>query len=294
MHGFRRFFLLLSLLLLTFIACGNSLAGDVASWSPDADDNASAPPDGAPEGMSPGAVNDTMREIMAAVRREQMDRDLARHYFWQVEDGGTTSTPTIIGVGPALTELGNDASGGLGLIGGVTSATTNADVAWYLDDDELYTGASSVSERVTFTGRIAVPTDITDVRIYFGLVSASPLAYTDLAGNSVTGAVLRYATDADGTAFWRTVTSNGSSQTVTTTTAAIASAGYYSARVEMESGVARFYLDDVLIATHTTYVPWPGGGGGGPFPFYGARTLDAGPTGIIRQLYFIKLHFRID
>lgn len=42
---------------------------DVSTWSTTAASNNSAPPDGAPEGMAPSALNDTMREFMAAVAR---------------------------------------------------------------------------------------------------------------------------------------------------------------------------------------------------------------------------------
>lgn len=40
----------------------------VSSWSTTPASNNSAPPNGAPEGMAPSAVNDTMRQIMADVR----------------------------------------------------------------------------------------------------------------------------------------------------------------------------------------------------------------------------------
>lgn len=45
---------------------------DIKDWDPESGSafNADAPPDGAPEGMPPSAVNDVMREIMAAVRRQ--------------------------------------------------------------------------------------------------------------------------------------------------------------------------------------------------------------------------------
>lgn len=42
---------------------------DVSTWSITAGSNNSAPPDGAPEGMAPSSVNDTLREVMAAVAR---------------------------------------------------------------------------------------------------------------------------------------------------------------------------------------------------------------------------------
>src|SRR4051812_35886394 len=42
---------------------------DVSNWNTSAASNNSAPPDGAPEGMLPGQVNDAMREMMAATKR---------------------------------------------------------------------------------------------------------------------------------------------------------------------------------------------------------------------------------
>lgn len=45
---------------------------NITDWSPESGSefNNAAPPNGAPEGMPPSAVNDVMREIMAAVRRQ--------------------------------------------------------------------------------------------------------------------------------------------------------------------------------------------------------------------------------
>jgi hypothetical protein len=40
----------------------------VSDWSTTAADNDAAPPNGAPEGMAPSAVNDVMRQIMADIR----------------------------------------------------------------------------------------------------------------------------------------------------------------------------------------------------------------------------------
>ena len=47
---------------------------NVPIWDVAAGNNASAPPDGAPEGMAPSAVNDTMREMMAALKRWYEDQ----------------------------------------------------------------------------------------------------------------------------------------------------------------------------------------------------------------------------
>src|SRR5690606_33675116 len=46
---------------------------DVNSWNVSAASNNSASPNGAPEGMAPSGVNDTIREVMAAVKRRYAD-----------------------------------------------------------------------------------------------------------------------------------------------------------------------------------------------------------------------------
>jgi hypothetical protein len=48
---------------------------DVSQWSTTASSNNSASPDGAPEGMAPSGVNDTIREVMAAVAKWYSDSD---------------------------------------------------------------------------------------------------------------------------------------------------------------------------------------------------------------------------
>ena len=42
---------------------------DVSQWSNLASNNTSAAPDGFPEGQTAGSLNDSSREVMAAVRR---------------------------------------------------------------------------------------------------------------------------------------------------------------------------------------------------------------------------------
>ncbi|WP_278370209.1 hypothetical protein, partial [Pseudoalteromonas lipolytica] len=43
--------------------------GEIRDYSTTADDNNSTPPDGAPEGMAPSSVNNTMREAYARIKR---------------------------------------------------------------------------------------------------------------------------------------------------------------------------------------------------------------------------------
>ena len=48
---------------------------NISQWNTSAASNNNAPPNGAPEGMAPSTVNDTMREMMAAVARWYSDTD---------------------------------------------------------------------------------------------------------------------------------------------------------------------------------------------------------------------------
>ena len=62
---------------------------DVSQWSSSAASNNAASPDGAPEGWAPSAVNDTIREIMAAVARDYQDRN------GSIATGGTGNAYTL-------------------------------------------------------------------------------------------------------------------------------------------------------------------------------------------------------
>lgn len=46
---------------------------NIKDWKTTASQNNATPPDGAPEGMTAGAINDVIREVMAAVRRQFED-----------------------------------------------------------------------------------------------------------------------------------------------------------------------------------------------------------------------------
>lgn len=101
--------------------------------------------------------------------------------------------------------------------------------------------------------RIKTGSSIAVIRIMVGMFSADP------SGNPMPVqhcAGFRYSTDEDGTAFWRTITNDGSgSGTVTTTTAPIAVDTAYDLKIEQDASEVRFYIDDTLVATHTTELP---------------------------------------
>lgn len=62
---------------------------EVHTWSGTAANNDSSPPDGAPEGMAPSAVNDVIREVMAAIKRKDDDENDT------LETGGTSTAYTV-------------------------------------------------------------------------------------------------------------------------------------------------------------------------------------------------------
>ena len=121
----------------------------------------------------------------------------------------------------------------------------------------LQTGYTSTQRRWDphLEGLLFTGTDITHVRYWFGLFSASPNNVNDPA--ALHFAAFRYITSVDGTAFWRTVTSDGATSNIKTSTAAIAASTEYRLRIECELAIpeGRFYVDDVLVGTHTANLP---------------------------------------
>ena len=92
------------------------------------------------------------------------------------------------------------------------------------------------------------------------LVGLSTSDISDPASSTPTAhyAMFRYATDIDGTAFWRCASDNNSgTPEVTTTTVAIAANTLYRLRIRWNTGATefKFYIDDTLVATHSSKVP---------------------------------------
>lgn len=102
---------------------------------------------------------------------------------------------------------------------------------------------------------------ITSTRLAVGLVSAEIAADAGPAATGAyavaAGAWFRYDTGVDGTAFWRTVTSDGTTATVTTTTSAITANNSYELIIEVNgAGTSiRFWVAGSLVATHTANLP---------------------------------------
>ena len=107
-----------------------------------------------------------------------------------------------------------------------------------------------------FAGRFRTDvSDITGSRIWVGVFSADPFASATPALSYI---AFRYDTGADGTAFWRCVTDNGSgSPTVTTSASSIAINTSYDLRFEVGASSVAFYVNNGAspVCTHTTTLP---------------------------------------
>lgn len=94
---------------------------------------------------------------------------------------------------------------------------------------------------------------ISSYRFWAGLFDAVPNSASDPTLN---GAAFRYATDVDGTAFWRCWSNdNSGGGSVTTTSVAVAANGTYRLRIKCNASDIEFYIDDVLVATHSSNLP---------------------------------------
>lgn len=95
---------------------------------------------------------------------------------------------------------------------------------------------------------------ITSGRWWCGFTTADLTAVATPTTEHV--AAFSYDTGRDGTVFWRTVTCDGTTATVTASSVAFAASTTYNLRIEM-NGVTNvlFWIDDVLVATHTTNLP---------------------------------------
>jgi hypothetical protein len=178
-----------------------------------------------------------------------------RRRFSSHKTPGTGATLTANGGCPTHTLTGtasnvSDATGhyvqlsGDGTIAGVDIATTEV----------VKTEIGPIVTFVVKTGAL-LPVQATE-RIWVGLASASLSAADSPTGAHV--AAFRYAIDADGTVFWRTVTNDGGADTgtVTITTSAIAAATRYRLTIDATNSASiKFYVDGTLAATHTTNLP---------------------------------------
>jgi hypothetical protein len=109
-----------------------------------------------------------------------------------------------------------------------------------------------------FRVKLGAAADLLAVRKWVGLWSVVPATMDASATPAAHLAAFRYDTAADGTAFWRCVTAAGTAtQTVTVCTGvgAIAAATAYDMRIRLLGTAVEFYINDSLMARHTTNLP---------------------------------------
>lgn len=123
-----------------------------------------------------------------------------------------------------------------------------------------------------FEAAMMTDSTITSVQYAIGLSSGS--LDVNPPGAGVQGAYFRYNTTSDGTAFWRCVTSDGTTRNVIVTTVAIAASTVYVLRIVFRNSVYAngaaqaalgtipsaidFYINGILAATSTVNIPLVG------------------------------------
>jgi len=213
---------------------------------------------------------------------EICDKDSSDVYAWRSIQGGGSSTPNSIfdpaknllirnyalnggtaldindGSPSGLSAVGTASfgSGGAGKFVIQTSAGGGSNRAELNSTATLFQFRWNEGEWAT-RFLLAPSGTVSDIRTFVGLFLSDP---ADPASSTpaIDYAMFRYATDVDGTAFWRCASDNSSgTPEVTTTSVAIATNTLYRLRIRWNSGATefKFFIDDVLVATHSTKVP---------------------------------------
>lgn len=134
---------------------------DIKSWSASAAGNNAASPNGFPEGMAPSGVNDSAREVMAAVRRWYEDAQWIDLGHAPTQTGA--STFTVSGDLTAVYQAGrrikcSDAGTLYGAITESSYSNPNTTVTVSLDSGSLTGALSAVAVSLLTPANAAIPT----------------------------------------------------------------------------------------------------------------------------------------
>jgi hypothetical protein len=186
----------------------------------------------------------------------------SRRITWGIHASGSANTfQTLLCPAPTLSQAdpgGGGADRPDGNFAFFTTTTTSGNVGGVNSANYTHTRAQTAP---TLYAKLATDnTSVASTRYVAGLVTADRSGGAGPASSgasSATGIYLRYDSGIDVTAFWRAVTCDGTNATVTTTTAAIAASAGYELRIEVNTAITsvRFWVGDVLVATHTTNIP---------------------------------------
>lgn len=168
------------------------------------------------------------------------------------------ASPGAYGVGAKAAKVvgaqsaANDAYGSLLVL--TTTGSANSSVYAYTSKDDV---AATRNAMPIWLTRVKTGADISNVRIWAGFNKDKLTDMRGLSAPSGSTAAFRYATDVDGTAFWRCVVSdsNGTATTFTTTVAIATNTAYVLGIDMTESGHVKFYIDGVEVADLTTNLP---------------------------------------
>lgn len=179
-----------------------------------------------------------------------------RTRWWAIQQNPSLTTLAQIGFATAPTQNGTAGTVNLTqaqLISYTTAAALNADGGWI---STAFTQTRwNYRPMYSTVVRPGGPFAPVLVRHWVGLFDSTPMAASDPAIN---GMGFRYDTTVDGTAFWRCWSNDGAGGgTVTVTTVAFAGSTIYRLAIVVNpNGLSvDFYINDVLVATHTTDLP---------------------------------------
>lgn len=179
-------------------------------------------------------------EVMTRRRIWAHKRELTGTTLDDSEGAGTMVTTT------GTASDGSDADGTFGNY--ASAAVIDSDAGW----QTAYTKTRR-DHKPIWSGVVKTGAAITVVRYMVGLTDADPMGSATPLTNL---AAFRYDTVADGTAFWRCITNDGTTTSLTTTTIAITTSTKYNLRIDCSTtGEVRFYINGVLAATHTANLP---------------------------------------
>lgn len=173
--------------------------------------------------------------------------------WWQIQQNGGlttlnqsgfTTAPTLEGVATVLnTAIAQ-------FIRYTSAAVTGSDAGWI---STVFT-QTRMNYRPWWHCAMQVGPTITNLRKWLGLFASDPMASSDPA---IEGMGFRYATDVDGTAFWRCWSNDGvAGGLVTVTTVPLTANTEYRLSIEVVRGtLIRFYINEILVASHAAMLP---------------------------------------
>jgi hypothetical protein len=206
------------------------------------------------DGTNPVTISDLLQYWQSAGYRYPLNEADSNRRYWQIQQNGGLTTVDNSGFTTAPT-----ATGGATLLNTPTGqfisyaspVAAASEAGWIA----AIFNQTQFNYRPFYKCAMRVGVVISDVRYWFGFFSATPMAASDPAIN---GMGFRYSTDVDGTAFWRCWSNDGVlGGTVTVTAVPFVAGTSYTLSIELSpDGTAIFfYINDVLVATHTTDLP---------------------------------------